>query len=286
MRKMALPAAGVLVALLAAGGAGFYFMNMPEENPPVVGRMLIVCVDGLTVEHLGKGKTPTIDALRARGAYVVLEGGDVTGLPAQISLMTGARPEKHGITWNDERQGTPAVETLLTLAAAKGKKVTMAGGDPRLNVLSAEKVETRLPKSPMLTGDMEVMATLARAISGNKPEVIVAFLPTVGRVVAAEGEANWRFPVALEQADTAVEMLSTALRDAGVEKETVVMVVGTPAKAGQRVPLVMTGPQVKQVTVDGNGLTHADALATAAYYLGLPRHRWVEGDVVRGATGE
>lgn len=72
-------------------------------------KYLLICIDGCSPDYLRHADTPTLDELMARGLYKEVQAmvPTVTNLN-NVSIVTGAYPETHGITSNyyrDRRTG-------------------------------------------------------------------------------------------------------------------------------------------------------------------------------------
>lgn len=79
-------------------------------------RVVMIALDGISVEGYLKAKTPNIDALVAEGA-ISLETRVVmpsVTLPNWTSILTGSGPEQHGVvdnSWQIDKIKLPAIET-------------------------------------------------------------------------------------------------------------------------------------------------------------------------------
>lgn len=75
-----------------------------EQRAPVT---ILVSIDGLGADRLGKGLTPRLDALAAAGvAGSMRPSFPATTFPNHVTLVTGLRPDRHGIV--DQRMRDPA----------------------------------------------------------------------------------------------------------------------------------------------------------------------------------
>lgn len=69
-----------------------------EQRAPVT---ILISVDGFRPDYLGRGDTPNIDALAARGVKGVMRPSFPTKtFPNHYTIVTGLRPDRHGITGN------------------------------------------------------------------------------------------------------------------------------------------------------------------------------------------
>jgi arylsulfatase A-like enzyme/Flp pilus assembly protein TadD len=94
--------APVLLAIAAA--AAWYFISARDDRGDVPHRTLnvvLITIDTLRADRLGRGLTPNIDRLAARGvSYAGVRATVPLTLPSHVSLMTGAIPPVHGVREN------------------------------------------------------------------------------------------------------------------------------------------------------------------------------------------
>ncbi len=96
----------LLVAVLAcvAAGAGLFWAThrRPATRPVSAGaNLVLVTIDTFRADRVGRGLTPTIDRLAARGlAFTTARTVAPLTLPAHVSLMTGLFPPVHGVREN------------------------------------------------------------------------------------------------------------------------------------------------------------------------------------------
>lgn len=70
-----------------------------EQRQPVT---ILISIDGFRPDYLGKGDTPAIDALAAQGVKAPMRPSFPTKtFPNHYTLVTGLRPDRHGITGNN-----------------------------------------------------------------------------------------------------------------------------------------------------------------------------------------
>ena len=92
-----------LVLLVAVGCASV--APGPAPPPPPPHAVLLVSVDGLRADVIGTGAMPTLDALAARGVRARWMTPSYPSLtfPNHYTLVTGLRPDHHGIVNNTMR---------------------------------------------------------------------------------------------------------------------------------------------------------------------------------------
>ncbi|MGQ7829031.1 alkaline phosphatase family protein [Altererythrobacter sp. Z27] len=127
MRALAKSLTLALAAMLAVNAPQLGFAAEPvpaastasaqEDRAPVT---ILVSIDGFHPDYLGKGMTPTLDALASHGVSAPMRPSFPTKtFPNHWTLVTGLVPDRHGITANRmEDPGRP------------GETFTMATVDP------------------------------------------------------------------------------------------------------------------------------------------------------------
>src|SRR5687768_13394661 len=113
----------LLCALAACRPAADVGAPAPRAN------ILLITVDTMRADRLGRGFTPALDALAAQGIRFT-EARSVVPLtlPAHASIMTGQLPPAHGIRINGAArlEQTPTVATLLKAAGYQTRAVVAA----------------------------------------------------------------------------------------------------------------------------------------------------------------
>jgi predicted AlkP superfamily pyrophosphatase or phosphodiesterase len=99
-RTLRLPILFVVGLWLAAACAP---MAPRERTPSAPGIVVLVSVDGLPADLLGSGVMPTLDALAAEGVRAEWMNPSFPTLtfPNHYTLVTGLRPDRHGIVHNN-----------------------------------------------------------------------------------------------------------------------------------------------------------------------------------------
>src|ERR1043165_7407376 len=106
---------------------------------PAVTRVLIVSVDGLRPDLIARAPAPQLQRMMREGTYTLdARTTDVAiTLPSHVSMLTGVAPDKHGITWNNDRNPPvyPAWPTLFELAKNAGYTTAMFAGKSKFTAL-------------------------------------------------------------------------------------------------------------------------------------------------------
>lgn len=109
-----------LAGAFALGSASFIQQPIAASPSNVSGatakRMLLISLDGISVDGFLKAKTPNLDALMAEGALSLKTRVVMPSItqPNWVSHLTGSGPEQHGIVdneWEISKIKLPAIET-------------------------------------------------------------------------------------------------------------------------------------------------------------------------------
>jgi arylsulfatase A-like enzyme/Tfp pilus assembly protein PilF len=122
----------VALALVAsgcsiAGGRASTFERRADQN------ILLITIDTLRADALsGAAKTPTLDALAARGTrFTFAHAHAVLTRPSHASILTGLYPYEHGVRDHSGYRVQPGTVTLATLLKAQGFATgAFVGGAP------------------------------------------------------------------------------------------------------------------------------------------------------------
>ena len=113
-------------ALLLAGCAGLGTASSPAPQSTVV----LVSIDALRADALGSGTMPTLDAIAASGVHARWMNPSYPTLtfPNHYTLVTGLRPDHHGMVHNKMRDAGIGQFVSKDASAADGR--WWAGGEP------------------------------------------------------------------------------------------------------------------------------------------------------------
>lgn len=112
-----------VVALVLAAGAIAFLVREPSDTrttQPERPDLVLITIDTLRADRVGRGLTPAIDALARRGLrFTSARATAPLTLPSHVSMMTGVLPVTHGVR---ENGGVlqPAQATLAQMLARAG----------------------------------------------------------------------------------------------------------------------------------------------------------------------
>jgi predicted AlkP superfamily pyrophosphatase or phosphodiesterase len=263
-----------------------------------VRHLVIVGCDGFGAIGFTPSNTPVLHRLMRQGAWTLHARGvmPTSSSPNWASMIMGAGPEQHGVTSNDWETnkfeiaplalGTgPMFPTIFGLLRQQRPKAWIGcvhdwDGFGRL-------LEPRAPN--LLENVTNSTRTAARAC-----EVIRRYQPTFlfihfDMVDHAGHEHGWLSPEyfqAVDQADGLIGQVLQALDQAGIRKETVVLMTadhgglgthhGGATMAELEIPWILSGPGVQRGYELRHPVNTYDTAATVAYLFRLkPPAVWI-----------
>jgi arylsulfatase A-like enzyme/Tfp pilus assembly protein PilF len=266
------------LAAIAVIAAFFFFTRSPAPLPaPDRPDIVLITIDTLRADRVGRGLTPAVDALAARGrTFVNARAVAPLTLPSHVSIMTGALPPVHGVRDNGVLFGgtpPPAARLLRDAGYRTGAFVGAYVLDRRFGLADGfETYDDRVRRDPDAAARLEAdrraevvvdaaLAWLARTPSPRFLWVHV-YDPHAPYDPPAEYLRRGGSPYDGEVAysDAQVARLIDALRAAGRLDSTVVAIAGDHGEGlgehGEathgmlaydstlRVPIVIAGPGV------------------------------------------
>jgi len=166
-----------LAALLALAGCASP-PPAPDKPSPT---LLLISIDGLRADAIGKGDTPHLDRLVADGvrAEWMNPSYPVLTFPNHFTLVTGLRPDRHGIVHN----------TVLDKALGRFRVADLeAGADARW--WQGEPIWNSAEKAGLRTAIWAWPGNMA-PIGGRRPSRRVGYSPQVSPSARADEVAGW-----------------------------------------------------------------------------------------------
>ncbi len=163
------------LALVAAAACG----RSPQATPPPR-NVVLLTIDTLRDDRLGRGVSPELDALAASGVrFTTARTTAPLTLPAHTSLLTGQLPPAHGVRLNGQTLAAD-VPTLATVLEAAGYRTAAFVGayvlDRRFGLARGfDTYDDRVPRSASATDALEASRPAAAVVDaalswlGNAP---------------------------------------------------------------------------------------------------------------------
>jgi hypothetical protein len=266
---------------------------------------VVIGVDGMSPDGIKKANTPVMDKLMREGASTMYARGVLSTSSSQnwASMIMGAGPEQHGITSNgwerDEAPFPPVVAgregifPTIFCELRKQKPNAEIGivydwsGFGRL----CEKSCVNYDKNP--EGEVKTTEVAVAYIKEKKPNYLFIHLDHVDGAGHGKGHGSSEYYKAVEKADSLIGKIIGALNDAGIMKETVVLITSDHGGKGYghggesleelEIPFILYGKNVKRGKEIIQPVYQYDNAATAAFALGITQpYAWI-GRAVKSA---
>jgi predicted AlkP superfamily pyrophosphatase or phosphodiesterase len=249
--------------------------------PCQINYVVIISIDGLRPDAIEQADTPTLDALRAQGAYSPVAKTVLPSvtLVSHASMLGGMRPAKHGIYWNsnDPDLGKIKGPTLFSMAHAAGLSTAMVVGKSKLeHLVLSDSVDNYIYAG---FTDRQVAGEAVRLIQTGMPTLLFIHLPDVDTAGHALGWLSPAQLLALNMTDSVIGEIIAALEAQGVLDQTLLIITADHGGSGRKhgsdspedmtIPWLAVGPGVATgITLQSEIVTY-DTAATALYALGL-----------------
>jgi hypothetical protein len=266
--------------------------SKPASRPVAdVDHVVIISIDGCRPDVLLRNETKNVKALFQTGAYTFwakTTPNSIT-LPSHVSMLTGVSPRKHGIEWNRDlpfyKPIYPNVPTAFYYAKRYGYTTGMAAGKSKFDALTVPGTLDHFSVPDKPTGkDTEVALAAAEMIVAHKPNLMFVHLPGNDNAGHKYGWGSPEQSEAMLNADAAVGHIVDAVREAGMEDHTILIVTADHGGAGKshgpddararHIPWICHGPGVRQgidlTTYADLEVRTEDTFATACWLLGIP----------------
>lgn len=277
------PHAGAQVAGQANAGPS---AAAPKGRPvPAIRHAIIISIDGLRPDVALRARTPNIRRLVASGSFTFWARTvpqSIT-LPSHTSMLTGVRPERHGVLWNGDlpEPHFPKVPTIFEVAKAGGLTTAMVAGKTKFVTL-ARPGSIDWENVNKATDD-EVGSRAAVVLREHQPGLMVVHFPGAD---AAGHSKGWGSPdqiAAVEVIDRSLGVLLDALEETRLRDSTLVILSADHGGAGRshgpndprsrHIPWIASGPGIRKnydLTLDPTLVVNTeDTFATTCYFLAL-----------------
>lgn len=243
--------------------------------------VVIISIDGLRPDAIEQSDTPTLDALRAQGAYSPMAQAVLPSvtLVNHASMLGGMSPAKHGIYWNsnDPDLGKINGPTLFSVAHEAGLSTAMVVGKPKLeHLVLPDSVDNYVYAG---FTDRQVVNEAVAVIETSMPDLLFIHLPDVDSAGHALGWMSLGQLLALNLTDGIIGEIVAALETQGYLDQTLLIITadhggsgfkhGSDSPEDMTIPWLAVGPGVPAgVTLQSEIVTY-DTAATALVAFGL-----------------
>jgi predicted AlkP superfamily pyrophosphatase or phosphodiesterase len=264
-------------------------------------RVLIISVDAMRPDLALRAETPTIRSMLKKGTFTFWARTTAVSitLPSHTSMLTGVKPDRHGIVWNVDlplkQPIYPAVPTLFELAHKAGLTTAMAAGKSKFSALAKpHTLDWSFIPNSTLTSDQSVTDQAVAMIREHQPQVLFVHLPDVDTVGHKCGWGSDEQIKAIENADAQIRRLLDALDEKHLRDRTLIIVTADHGGAGKthgaddprsrHIPWIVTGPGVREnydLTLRADlTINTEDTFATACWFLDIPLPDGLDGKPV------
>jgi len=237
------------LGLLMSGCATTPEMSAPvaaEAKAELPRTVILVSIDGFRPEYLNRGITPNLSQLAAEGASGAMKPSFPTiTFPNHYTLVTGLHPDHHGIVGNNMRDAELGSFSLGNRAAVTDRR-WWDDGEPIWVTAEKQGVVTGTMFWPgseadvrgvrpthwavfeqAMPGDVRVDRLLSwlDLPEGQRPRLTTLYFDLVDTMGHHHGPNSQEAEDAVKATDASIGRLMQGLKDRGMEKDAVVIVV-------------------------------------------------------------
>lgn len=276
-----------------------------SHYPQGIDHVIVIGIDGMSVEGLKKAVTPYMDELIKEGALCerVRTVQPSSSAPNWSSMLMGAGTEIHGITGNDWRiddhklksvvvneQGFfPTVLSVIRAQLPQAEIGMIYHWEGFGNLF--EKELASIDKN-CLTQE-ETALTMVEYIKEKKPLLLFSQLDDVDGAGHRYGHMTQGYLDAISRVDSLVGQILNAIKESGIENTTLIMVVsdhggidsghGGTTHEEITVPFILKGKGIKTNYKIPTDIYMYDVAPTITYALGLAEPYAWRGKAIRCA---
>lgn len=285
--------AGMLVTLAACGKARYviaqphHVSHVALPTTSVTRYVVLISIDGLRPDAIGRFATPTLQRLMREGSYTLAASTILPSktLPSHMSMLSGEPPERHGVLWNDVLSAkADTIETPTVFSVARSRGYTTAAFFSKSKFQPLQRPGTLdysqapggwfgLWSSERTVGDVETHLGTAR------PNVLFIHLSDPDRAGHDAGWMGDAYGRAVGAADAAVgRVLSAADRAYGAGNYSVIVTAdhgghdrdhGSDDPRDVTIPWIAWGRGVRTGQLADSAVSTMDTAATVLWLLGL-----------------
>ncbi|MEJ5092392.1 sulfatase-like hydrolase/transferase [Sphingobacterium faecium] len=264
--------------------------------------VVLVGFDGLGAYAVPKAEMPNLKHMMQTGSYSL----DVrTVLPSSsavnwASMLMGAGPTMHGYTeWGSQKPEIPSIKTtanglfpsLFNAIASKNPKATFAviHSWPGIGYLIDKKVVQQVYN--MEDNEEKTLEKAIEVIKKDKPTLTFIHFDQPDGVGHQIGHNTPEYFAELKNVDKRIGQLQQAVKDAGIEKETIFVIAadhggidkghGGKTLAEVEIPFIMTGPGVPKGKKVEEPMVIYDIAPTLTWLLGASQDEVWRGKPIK-----
>lgn len=261
-------------------------------QPRSTERVVLLALDGLSSDGLAQAPTPSLDALRDGGAFVVESRGVMPSKssPNWASILTGVSPSIHGIhsnqwwwfRWTRHLEYPTLFTALKRSRRAASRTAAVYEWDNFGRLWDPEDVDTMI-WSPQSS---ETLKLIDRALV-SMPHFMVVHLVGIDRAGHQYGWESPQYLRAITEVDQQVGAIVAMLREKAMFDDVLLVVVSDHGGRGKRhggnsdiernTPAIFYGPSIRRGYVHRVNVSNRDIYRTVHSVLRLPTLGILEG---------
>ncbi len=298
----------ILLYTLVTGALAVLTLSCQQKYPKGIKHVIVIGIDGMSVQGLLEANTPCMDSLMQNGAfnYKVRSVIPTVSLPNWAAMVNGAGPEITGVTnnsWNrhfddyppvamSENRVFPNVFSVIReqMPEAETGAIYEWGGFERM--LETELID----KFEAYSSQREIAEKAAEYILEKKPNFLFIHLDRVDSFGHSKGHMSPEYVDFIGETDNDVRTIVNAVKDAGISDKTMIMVVSDHggifyAHGGYTyeeftTPIIYSGKGIKKNYHIQQQIYRYDVAADVIFALGLEAPQvWVGRPVKAAYTG-
>lgn len=275
-------------------------------------RVILIGVDGMSPNGINNANTPNMDALVKEGSSTFIARAvlPTSSSPNWASMIMGAGPDLHGVTSNDWEPNKQTIKLKCTGKKGNGKDSKMW---PTIyGVLREQKPNSKIycfhdwwdygrllepgvcnkKKGPGLyglifgKGNRIAINRAKRVVKKKDFDFIFVHLDHVDHAGHHDGHGTPQYYDAVAYADVLIGEVIQAVKDAGIEDETIIMVTADHGGIGKghggntpeevNIPWILKGPDISSGYTVNDEVNTYDTAHTLARIFGVePPPCWI-----------
>lgn len=293
---------------LVIGVTAILTLSCQQKHPKGIEHVIVIGIDGMSVQGLLEANTPCMDSLMQNGAfnYKVRSVIPTVSLPNWAAMVNGAGPEITGVTsnsWNRHFDDYPPVAMSANRVspnvfsvireqmpnAETGAIYEWGGFERMLETEVMDKFET-------YSSQQETTEKAAEYITEKKPNFLFIQLDRVDGFGHSKGHMSPEYIDFIGETDNDVRTIVNAVKEAGIGDKTMIMVVsdhggifyghGGYTYEEFTTPIIYSGKGIKKNYHIQQQIYRYDVAADVIFALGLEIPQvWVGRPVKAAFTG-
>ena len=253
--------------------------------------VVVVCIDGMSVQGMLKAQTPCMDSLMRNGAYSLTMRCvlPTSSKPNYNAMLCGAGPEITGVTSNGwyrhsfdlppvvmtENHSFPNIYRIIRDQKPDAELGAIYDWGDFRSMLDDDVMDM----SATYSSAMEVAVKSAEYIVEKKPDFLFIQLDEVDHYGHSEGHMSPGYIRSIEDADTQIRIIVNAVKKAGIADQTLFVVVadhggifhghGGNSYEELTTPIIFSGKGVRKDYRVQQQIYRYDVAANVAFAFGM-----------------